>query len=575
MTVGDKERSQTFLHRTADLLKKGGRAGLLVSTGVFFKRHDNTKQFRKQWLDSVTLRKVVNFAAVRDAFFKNGSDPSDPGRQGAIAPFASVIFDNTPPPPESRFAYWSAKETAFVRRVQAVVLNWADVRAANQAQYQQDETLWKTYWWGTHRDHALIQRLRLEPSFQQVVDPDGQRMRMGFIEANRANPAGWLKDYKEFPTVAFERYGKLPTDRFLKPPTKVERRRRRNLYQGPRILIKRGIDQDGGNGGSIAARFETDDFCFRDSIHCAPLTDTDGNQAITDDKAKVLLAILWSSLIRYYLFLTSGTWGLWHDEVKKDVLYSLPVRFPNSPALMDEIVKAVDALRELPGQVDQPGLFPGDGLLKVDRDRKIRQHETRLDKAVYKLFDLTDAERERVAEFCDLELDLFYRGMNSDAIRPLDWPDQLPPIGRRDDLANPAGKKHELCRYLETFLDILEPQLSEQGGRLRWRVVRPSEVSSMTAIIFETETPDEPLGNPAKTDVEEWHELLVRLDASALMPTKSKRVYIDGLIRIVTDSEIVIIKRNEHRLWTKSAARDDAEAAMVLAIHLSEKNQGR
>jgi len=46
-------------------------------------------------------------------------------------------------------------------------------------------------------------------------------------------------------------------------------------------------------------------------------------------------------------------------------------------------------------------------------------------------------------------------------------------------------------------------------------------------------------------------------------------------ILIASDaSEIAIIKRNEHRLWTKSAARDDAEAAMVLAIQLSEQNFG-
>ena len=63
------------------------------------------------------------------------------------------------------------------------MLNWADVRVAEQAAYAADDTLWKIYWWGGHRDHALIQRLRLERSFQQVIDPDGTRMRVGFIEA--------------------------------------------------------------------------------------------------------------------------------------------------------------------------------------------------------------------------------------------------------------------------------------------------------------------------------------------------------------------------------------------------------
>ena len=93
----------------------------------------------------------------------------------------------------------------------------------------------------------------------------------------------------------------------------------------------------------------------------------------------------------------------------------------------------------------------------------------------------------------------------------------------------------------------------------------------MTAIIFEAETPQEPLPDPSTSHQQEWQDLLKRLDEPARMPTKSKRIYIDGLVRIITDSEIAIIKRNEHRLWTRSAARDDAEAAMVIAIQLNDQ----
>lgn len=575
LAIGDKERSQTFLHRTRDILRPGGRAGLLVSTGVFFKRHRNTRAFRKQWLDAVTLRKVVNFAAVRFAFFQNGSDPADPGRQGAIAPFAAVIFDNEPPPVNSRFAYWSAKETAFVKRVQAVVLSAADMCSAAQAEYEHDDTLWKIYWWGGHRDHAIIQRLRLGDSFKQVADPEGSRMRLGFLEASRSDPAGWLKKFMEFPTKAFERYGPLPDGELIKPPTRVERRREKFIYQGARLLIKRGIDQNGTDGGSIAARFETKPFSFRHSIYCVPVASTNGQKRmLTDDEAKILLGILWSTLTRYYLFLTSGTWGLWHDDLRKELLYTIPTRVPDDPEAAKEIVKIVNELRDLPDEVSVLGLFAGQGISKAERGALTAKLEQQLDDAIYRLFELTDAERDRVEEFCDLELDLFYRGMSSAAVLPLDWPDKATRFGRRADLGNAAVKNNELSRYIATFLDVWEPQLHDQNGRLRWRIIRPSEASSMTGVIFETETIDEPLPDPNMNDEQEWGTILARLDKASLFPTNSKRVYSDGFVRIVTDSEIAVIKRNEHRLWTKSAARDDAEAAMVLAIQLSEQAQG-
>jgi type I restriction-modification system DNA methylase subunit len=569
LEVGDKERSQTFLHRTVDLLRDGGSSGLLVSTGVFFKRHQKTKLFREQWLEEITLKKVVNFAAVRDAFFRGTGDEEGSQSEGSIAPFAAVVFEKRPAPEASHFTYWSAKETAFVRRVQAVVLNRADLRAASQDDYKRDDTLWKIYWWGGHRDEALICRLRLEPSFKQVVDPDGERMRVGFQEASRKDPAGWLRKFLEFPTDAFERYGPLPKDKFIKPPTRVHRRRERNIYEGPRLLIKRGIDQRPEAGGQIAARFETEPFCFRDSIHCAPLAD------FGEEKAKVLLAILWSSLTRYYLFLTSGTWGLWHDEVKKDVLYSIPVKFPKKASLKKKLVTAVDALRDLPEEAEAGSLFGFVGIPKEERDSKIRELEGQLDEAVYELFELSDEERERIDEVCGLGLDLFYRGMGSAAASPLDWPDTLAPLGRRADLRNGMAIQNEICAYLSTFINLWEPQLEDQAGQFRWRVIRPLGASTMLAAVFQTETAAAPLPPPDQTDDQVWGAILGRLSDSSRQPTKARRVYIDGLIRIVTDEDVVIIKRNERRLWTKSSARDDAEATMVMAMELGQQGGRR
>ena len=504
----------------------------------------------------------MNFAAVRDAFFCSAGDEGESRKQGAIAPFASVIFDCKKPSEDDRFAYWSAKETAFVKRVQAVVLNRADLRVAVQSDFMNDETLWKIYWWGGHRDEALIKRLRLEPSFRQIVDPEETRLQTGFSEAKGTKASGWLKKLNEFPTSAFERYGELPTELFVNPPNRVERRRDKSLYQGKRLLIKRGIDQRNDSGGRIAARYETEQFCFRNSIHCANL---DG---FTDQQAKILLGIIWSSLTRYYLFLTSGTWGLWHHEIHQDVIYGLPIRFPKTDKLSSEIVRVVGELRNLPRVTEARTLFSQSGFKKDDRDRMTRMLEEQLDDAINELFDLTAEERDRVNELCNIELDLFYKGMKSEAVRALDWPEAIPPYGRRCELDLDDVSEVEMCDYLRVFMDFWEPQLNDQDGCLRWRVVRPRQMSSMVAVIFETEMRDDPLPAPSNTDEQEWAELLDTLDRSIRQPTRAKRVFIDGLVRVVTDSEIAILKRNERRLWSRSAARDDAEATMVLAMQI-------
>ena len=54
--LGDNELSQAFIHLTGALLKEGGRAGLLVSSGVLFKHHKNSREFRRVWLRSGPAR---------------------------------------------------------------------------------------------------------------------------------------------------------------------------------------------------------------------------------------------------------------------------------------------------------------------------------------------------------------------------------------------------------------------------------------------------------------------------------------------------------------------------------------
>jgi predicted RNA methylase len=569
LSVGYRERSETFIHRTMDLLKPGGRAGLLVSTGVFFKRHKNTREFRAQWLSQATLGQVVNFAAVRKAFFRNTSEERadrtnraarETERTGGIAPFVSVVFDKAPPTEESRFSYWSAKETAFVRNVQAVILNRADLRMASQPEFMADDTLWKVYWWGGHRDAALIERLKRMPTLRDVIDPHSE-MGQGFQRVKNGKTCDWLQKYPECPIKVFVRYGKLPLASFRLPPKRVHRSRREELYKGARLLVKRGVGNDERGIGRIVARYEEADFSFRHSIFSIPLANK------TTKHAKVALGVMWSSLVRYFLFMTSGEWGMWHDAIQSVMIHSIPMPLPKTPALKARIVRIVDALRAMHDPVPNGSIFVEEGSISQSEwEVQVRRLESQLDEAVYELFELTPEERERIEEVCSMGLDLYYKGMKSAAVEPLDWDTRLPQLGRIEDL---AGKDSELAQYLTTFLELWNPHLADQNGHFRWRIIRPLGGSSMTAAIFHSEPDAERLPAPTNSDEQAWESLLQRLEESSRQHAGPQRVYIDGLVRIVSDEDIVIIKRNERRLWTRSAARDDAEATIVRALHMN------
>ena len=270
------------------------------------------------------------------------------------------------------------------------------------------------------------------------------------------------------------------------------------------------------------------------------------------------------------MFLTSGTWGMWHDDVLKETLSTIPIRFPQNPEIAQSIERCVDALRELPEAKDAESLFGGNGMSAAQRLARIQELEAELDQSVFDLFDFSEQEKDRVTELCDFGLDLLYQGMKSEAVKPLSWPEGLPRFGTKDDLVDKGEDCFELMRYLSTYLNLWDPYLKEQRGKLRWRIVQPSGDSPMMAAIFQTESNKSPLPPPSDSEEDAWHSALAKIQQNALQAKGTQRVFIDGMIRVVTETDIVIIKRNERRLWTASTARDDAEASMLLTMQLGE-----
>lgn len=208
-----------------------------------------------------------------------------------------------------------------------------------------DDELWKVYWWGSHRDEALIEALRVNLTLRDVVgpdEPDECRFGRGYEKTKKGElPRDWLAEYKELPSSKLTRYGPLAASLLRPVPTTVYRRGNRTVYDGTRLIIRRGVSQKGKNKGRIIARLATEPFCFRNSVHGVRL-----HEHIAGN-SEVLLGILWSSLTRYYAFMTCGSWGPWHHEVHLEKIEQLPVRIPSDARLRRRITDAVSALRAI------------------------------------------------------------------------------------------------------------------------------------------------------------------------------------------------------------------------------------
>lgn len=535
-TIGDKELSQAFIARSLSLLKENGEAGLLVSTGVFLKRHENSQKFRSKWLNQATVKKVVNFAHVRHAFFS------------AVSPFAFVYYQNKPASYSHRVQHWSAKKLETIENNQAVVLYNSDIRQIKQHDLINNEVLWKIYWWGGHRDASLINILKLEKSLSNFIDKNSNRkpiIGQGFTTASGKKEADWMSNYEELPVKFFNRYEDVKESNFIKTPKKFYIFGNRELYDGWRLLIKRGITEKKGADGRIDARLENKKYCFRHSIHGVKIDN------LGDWQRKVIVAISWSSLTRYYLFMTSGSWGMWHHETQLSEIINLPIRLPTDDNLKEKIVSIVDRLRNRETEL-------GD-------DAKIKDLENQLDKAIFELYELSESEQDLVLDMCETGLEFFYQANKSNAVKAVEnYPKKQQGFIR--DLPQNRDTEKGLQGYLYAFLDFWNDEL-EPEGEFNWRIINPPN-NPMLAVIFTTQNKGEPLPE-LQNDLTEWKSVLERC-GNALKKEISRDIYIQGMVRSVSDTEIIIIKRNERRLWTRTAAREDAEATLAQAIRLQE-----
>lgn len=541
-SIGYKEPSQEFIARSLSLLKPGGECGLLVSTGVFLKHHVKSKAFRQRWLGETTIKTVVNFAHVRHEFFN------------ADAPFAFVHFVAQPAPSDHWVYYWSVKKTEMIDKAQVVVLTLPDIRRIRQIDLACNDFLWKVYWWGSHRDAALMKALRLNSSLDDLAKrkewPDPGRGFQAASPTYKNVPSNWLSDYRELPAEYFQRYGRVDPSLLRPAPKEVTRLPSSSSIQsGWRLLVGRGITEADGINGRIEARLESLPYSFNNSIHGINVDNAE------DWERKILIGILWSSLARYYYFMIASTWGAWHHEIHVAEMMSLPIRFPKEGKVREEIIEIVNTLMNL--SVHR--------FMVSDTSQAATQLEQRLDNAIFNLYQLNEAERDLILDLCEVNLEFLYRDRKSDAAHPVE-PFPSFSQGVIKDLPAERWREHGLEGYLYAFLKMWNREIAPKG-EFHWRIIRPTHVP-MIAVVFTTQEIGDTLPAIDTTDEQGWARVL-----SALKQDISRRIYIDSMVRVVTDTEICIIKRDERRLWTRSMAREDAEATLVQAMHLEEMMQ--
>jgi N-6 DNA Methylase len=517
LPFGDRSPSQLFMWRALDLLTDNGVAALLVSAKVLLNVRTTSKAFRARWLQSARVEHVVNFSDVRRDFFEQ-----------AVAPFALVRFRRAPVDPNGPLVYETARRVSEGRRG-SMALARLDRRIVDQAALIDCDYLWKTYSAGSHRDVALLRRLELENRLRDLR-PKNPKSQYGYQRAKagqaNAHPPG--QEWRDLPSLGkIDSWGPIQNKwldssipeyvKFVPDPI---------LFLDRSLLVWRFVGADGP-----AARLTSEPIAFRHTIYGIPF----GHRPLW--QAQVALGSILSSVGRYWLFLVSGAWGTWKDEVRVDDLLDVPVRIDRTHPATKRIVNAVKQL---------PKAAPFEGrLTESTNDPELDGLLTEIDDAMADLFELTTAERDLIDDFWASRT-----ALTAPTSAPI--PENL--------------EGRTLSRYLETFKSAWKSHLPDDIA-LDEKIWKDPD-AKVIAAVFEARDPGESPQENASYDTDAWSSVLERYNPDLLHETRAGSLVSYGMVRAVTDSAIVVLKRNEARLWSRTAAREDAEATVAQMMML-------
>jgi len=533
LQIGDEEPSQAFLLRALALLKENGKVGMLVSAGVLFKHNTTTQAFREHWLRSIRLSEVYNFTHVRKFFFK-----------GADSPFLFVCFGKHKEETDQIY-YWSAKQLYSSRNAQSIVLSRHDLRILRNEDITKSST-WKLASWGHLSDEDFVRSLAVHDSLAGHID----RSKCG--QGISPSPARYstkkIKKFKLLPIVLFSRYDSLDKDRFGELGEFVYRLGKEEVYSGSRILVQRGIDEKCDDKGQIVARYESEPFCFTNSINGIKL------KSPSEWKYKTLLGILWSSLARYLFFMLSSNWGLWHHEIHlDDELLELPVVIDKNCPATKKIISIVDNLRAYHPQTRD--VLHQNGVSEQKIEAKRRKWEAQLDETVYELYGLDDEQKDLIRDCCEVTLPFFYK--------PFDSVGAMTAV-EDNDYSWIEDYVNTFCRRWNTYLDDSEEMRAE---------VHVGAHGNMVAIEFYPADKGDSWDLKPKRD--SWGYVLEEIGNSLPQPIGTSQILIDGVAHAPSENGVMIIKRNEKRFWTRSLAREDADATLCKRMVDTSPAKGR
>ena len=516
---------QAFLNIASQLAGKSGRIGMIMKATPFFSKDEHAIRSREIFFRSLAPVSVVNLSTLR----KEGLFPDATGPALLFFSRCALLEKN------DRLLVGSISWTPDFRRNGVFHVGPGELKSVSLSRILRTPAMLKAVTFGTIRDGWLVEKLeRTCPTLETLLIGTKFTSRgQGFqVEGGDINvpPPRYFKlrvltpdNYTPF-RIAEQNLVAFAYSNLHRPRDPV-------IFEGPLLLCPKGNFSRAAEPGRYSAAISDASVLYNKNFYGISFA---GRELIW---ARVLVAILNSSLTAFQLAFGGSTWGLERPTVEPNDL--LLLRIPDlstiKPKVLQMVVEAEEAAAQDPGDPD---------LLAA------------LDQAV---FDLYELERDEIviAQESVHRARMFLRE---------GW-------AQRKRFIQPPTEK-VLFAYAGEVVQVVNTYLRALGKRHLEASIYPrtvlqadlaSGIPGIAAVRFSMQP-----GVPRKealvhqgreSDLEQLTTLLRGQVNPDVPPYLNER----RQLRIYTENDLCILKPAEARYWTRTAGINDAD--VILADH--------
>lgn len=507
-----KEMVLPFLHK-ATKYSPNGEIAMIFNAKILMNTGSNYQNFRKWLFNDCSVEKVYNFSILRKA-------PKDFGGQlfgSAIGPICIAFYRVSKENESDRIVYYAPKTYIKNNVIEGLVVENTDVKYLPREECQKPASkIWKVAMWGGDRDFRIIKQI--DQNFVTINDflsKNCQHWTFG-TGLHKPSPEQIKKQQCFVPTKKVIHLSKM--DRYYTNEDAADyvekffRPTKESLYNKPYLLIKEGQ---------------------KNKEYCSSIIDFDsyhtGYSIVSEEiwKMNCLCALINSSFAKYYLSLTTASWGIERERTQSNETLQLP-------SILD--VNAAD-LQYLSKIVDQ--------IIQNKKEYKdISELEKQTDDCILtNILQLSEEDRICIQDTIEYSIDVFYKQEASKALLPI----------------------LESKSYTIRFCSILNEFLSNQGLFVKGTTYTTQRHSplAMVKISFVTEKQE-----VVQSELDVQDELK-EIDKH-LWDEKGSGIYFRKKLNYYDGDSIYIIRPNQRRFWTQSMAMQDASDLIIEILNNKE-----